>query len=85
MPVTYKTSHREHGLKLLLQEAYKFFMYIYCVSFLILPLKYANPITAYSLDILQLEVNKLCDLLKQEIAQTGFTEVLNFALVRNTH
>ena len=30
---------------------------------------------------LQFELNKLCDLLRQEIAQTGFTEVLTFALV----
>ena len=29
----------------------------------------------------QFKLNTLCDLLRQEIAQAGFTEVLTFALV----
>ena len=33
--------------------------------------------------VLQFKLNTLCDLLRQEIAQAGFTEVLTFALVRN--
>lgn len=33
--------------------------------------------------MLQFKLNTLCDLLRQEIAQAGFTEVLTFALVRN--